>query len=48
MWRYFEGTGAGCELDTGWKKNSFPALEEVNGLERLIDTMTPLGYDQQA
>ncbi len=25
----------------------FPALEEVNGLERLIDTMTPLGYDYQ-
>ncbi|EDM5674395.1 TPA: phage minor tail U family protein [Salmonella enterica subsp. houtenae serovar Houten] len=34
-----------AELDM--EEKIFPALEEVNGLERLIDTMTPLGYDYQ-
>ncbi|EBX1908572.1 phage tail protein [Salmonella enterica subsp. enterica serovar Zaiman] len=36
-----------AELDTWMEEKIFPALEEVNGLERLIDTMTPLGYDYQ-
>ncbi|EBS6057799.1 phage tail protein, partial [Salmonella enterica subsp. enterica serovar Weltevreden] len=31
-----------AELDTWMEEKIFPALEEVNGLERLIDTMTPL------
>ncbi|MFF91501.1 phage tail protein [Salmonella enterica] len=35
------------ELDIWMEEKIFPALEEVSGLERLIDTMTPLGYDYQ-
>ncbi|WP_301553410.1 phage tail terminator protein, partial [Salmonella enterica] len=34
-------------LDIWMEEKIFPALEEVSGLERLIDTMTPLGYDYQ-
>lgn len=35
------------ELDIWMEEKIFPALEEVSVLERLIDTMTPLGYDYQ-
>ncbi|EBZ2142378.1 phage tail protein [Salmonella enterica subsp. enterica serovar Newport] len=36
-----------AELDTWMEEKIFPALEEVSGLDRHIDTMTPLGYDYQ-
>lgn len=36
-----------AELDMWMEEKIFPALEEVSGLENLINTMTPLGYDYQ-
>lgn len=36
-----------AELDMWMEEKIFPALEEVRGLENLINTMTPLGYDYQ-
>lgn len=36
-----------AELDAWMEEKIFPALEDVSGLENLIDTMTPLGYDYQ-
>lgn len=36
-----------AELDTWMEEKIYPALEAVSGLESLIDTMTPLGYDYQ-
>ncbi len=36
-----------AELDMWIEEKIFPALEEVSGLENLINTMTPLGYDYQ-
>lgn len=36
-----------AELDTWMEEKIFPALEDVIGLENLIDTMTALGYDYQ-
>lgn len=36
-----------AELDAWMEEKIFPALEAVSGLESLIDTMTPLGYDYQ-
>jgi len=36
-----------AELDAWMEEKIFPALEAVSGLESLIDTITPLGYDYQ-
>lgn len=36
-----------AELDMWMEEKIFPALENVSGLENLIDTMIPQGYDYQ-
>lgn len=36
-----------AELDTWMEDKIAPAIQDVNGLENLIDTLIPLGYDYQ-
>lgn len=44
---FLKAQSTDAELDMWMEEKIFPSLEEVSGLENLIDAMTPLGYDYQ-
>lgn len=44
---FLKATNPDTALDTWLEEKIYPALQEIPGLEALIETMTPQGYDYQ-
>lgn len=44
---FLKASNPDTALDTWLEEKIYPALQEIPGLEALIETMTPQGYDYQ-
>lgn len=44
---FLKASNPDTALDTWLEEKVYPALQEIPGLEALIETMTPQGYDYQ-
>lgn len=44
---FLKATNPDTALDTWLEEKVYPAMEEIPGLEAIIETMTPQGYDYQ-